>query len=340
MQHLYGRILKPSRAKSFTEKWTCLLPDTRASHSAPQVDEAEQTIPATSGRISETQLELFSPDTASLKTSMDTYRLDSPQSSQIWKKMVTEQRLEYSARKNAALHTAESGCLSWQTATVSTGAHRQADGTMTDKLDRQVKKWATPNTMDYLDCRTPEGVLRQATGARKGRSRPANLREQVDPVTCEIYKKANWPTTTTRDYKGCGNAVDRKDGKHRLDTLEAVAKFGPQDRENRNMSGSHRELQEEWTTPLADDTGFRQKRYSQGGTALSMQAQGKLNARWVETLMGLPVGWTMPSCAEPVIIAPMNCGCWETVSCLQQQSGHGGCCMGGCDELQAKKMAQ
>ena len=30
---------------------------------------------------------------------------------------------------------------------------------------------------------------------------------------------------------------------------------------------------------------------------------GKLNPRWVETLMGLPIGWTMPSCAEPVIIA-------------------------------------
>ena len=24
----------------------------------------------------------------------------------------------------------------------------------------------------------------------------------------------------------------------------------------------------------------------------------KLNPRWVETLMGLPIGWTMPSCTE------------------------------------------
>jgi hypothetical protein len=34
--------------------------------------------------------------------------------------------------------------------------------------------------------------------------------------------------------------------------------------------------------------------------------QGKLNPRWVETLMGLPVGWTMPSCASPVTIELMN----------------------------------
>ena len=32
----------------------------------------------------------------------------------------------------------------------------------------------------------------------------------------------------------------------------------------------------------------------------------KLNPRWVETLMGLPVGWTMPSCASPVTIEPTN----------------------------------
>ena len=33
---------------------------------------------------------------------------------------------------------------------------------------------------------------------------------------------------------------------------------------------------------------------------------GKLNPRWVETLMGLPVGWVMPSCASPVTIEPTN----------------------------------
>jgi hypothetical protein len=33
----------------------------------------------------------------------------------------------------------------WQTATVSTGANRQKDGSMTDKLDQQVKQsWPTP----------------------------------------------------------------------------------------------------------------------------------------------------------------------------------------------------
>ena len=39
---------------------------------------------------------------------------------------------------------------------------------------------------------------------------------------------------------------------------------------------------------------------------------GKLNPRWVETLMGLPVGWVMPSCSSPLTIEPTNSGRSET----------------------------
>jgi len=44
----------------------------------------------------------------------------------------------------------------------------------------------------------------------------------------------------------------------------------------------------------------------------------KLNPRWVETLMGLPVGWTMPSCVSPVTIERTSFDCSETESCRQQ----------------------
>jgi hypothetical protein len=53
---------------------------------------------------------------------------------------------------------------------------------------------------------------------------------------------------------------------------------------------------------------------------LNSQAGGKLNPRWVETLMGLPVGWTMPSCAYPVTIERMNSDSSATVSSQQQQN--------------------
>ena len=133
----------------------------------------------------------------------------------------------------------------WQTATVSCGGHRQKDGTVTLKLDQQVKAWATPNTMDYMDQRSPEALLRQATTARAGRTMPANLREQVDPQACEIYKKAA-----------------------------------------------------AWMTPDVSDRRSDKCRQQGLSNQIKRASVGKLNPRWVETLMGVPVGWAMPSCQK------------------------------------------
>lgn len=52
---------------------------------------------------------------------------------------------------------------------------------------------------------------------------------------------SSWPTAAARDWKGCGNAVDRKDGKHRMDTLEAVVKFGQPVPESHSTNGSRQE---------------------------------------------------------------------------------------------------
>ena len=104
------------------------------------------------------------------------------------------------------------------------------------------ESWRTPNTMDHLGLRSEEGVIRQATGARDGREKPANLREQVDPKTCQIYK---------------------------------------------------------------------------GARGISPNQTAKLNPRWVETLMGLPLGWTSPDCPASVILNwPKFVGGW-----LKAQTG-------------------
>jgi hypothetical protein len=225
----------------------------------------------------------------------------------------------------------------------------------------------------------------------------------------------NWPTATTRDWKGCGNAVQRKDGKHRLDTLEAVVMFGLPAPVNHSTDGSRQESLEpyvrnwqtfahgthnrgetphrqvvkglvtgtkaktqcltvdqvfaeevkgtsrleswgtltsydwkntdcstqvylsdqvegrterQWATPIMGDSHLAstpevaQKRIEEGKVTLSRQNPGKLNSRWVETLMGLPIGWTIPSCTRPVIIAPMNCDCLETESSQPPQNEH------------------
>ena len=140
----------------------------------------------------------------------------------------------------------------WQTATVSTGAHRQKDGSMIDKLDRQVKSWATPRA-------------EHDSGAHKGK--PDTLHSQIK----------TWPTPASAGVTG-----------------------GP--------------------TGLAGGAGNREKlaRMLPDAEARAMGC-GKLNPRWVETLMGLPVGWTMPSCACPVTIALTNCAFLVTESYQLQQ---------------------
>lgn len=48
--------------------------------------------------------------------------------------------------------------------------------------------------------------------------------------------------------------------------------------------------------------------------------KGKLNPRWVETLMGLPVGWVMPSCANLWTTERTSYACSEMESYQRQQS--------------------
>ncbi len=108
-RHLSGRILKPSRGESFADSWTSSLADTRANHSqwlGCVVGTATKT-DGTCGLGSETGSGSCSPSSASSRTSMDTSRLDSPRSSLIWRRLVTEQRGDYSRR--LALVRATSG---------------------------------------------------------------------------------------------------------------------------------------------------------------------------------------------------------------------------------------
>lgn len=54
------------------------------------------------------------------------------------------------------------------------------------------RQWATPNTMDMLPSRSYEAMKNQATnGARKNRTAPGNLREQIDPLMRKAYVDAS-----------------------------------------------------------------------------------------------------------------------------------------------------
>jgi len=80
-----------------------------------------------------------------------------------------------------------------------------------------------------------------------------------------------------------------------------------------------------WATPRTGMARGNDFSYDRGRGNIEEQAGasvmggGKLNPRWVETLMGLPVGWTMPTCPSPVTIAPTNSACSATESSPQPQ---------------------
>ena len=149
---------------------------------------------------------------------------------------------------------------------------------MTDKLDQQVKSWATPRAGKTTDENPETWALRQAKGD-----------VATMPLTAQV--KQSWPTPSADGDSRPGANADPVKWQQIADAKKA--------------QGINKQL---FLT-----------------TKVAMQQSGKLNPRWVETLMGLPVGWTMPSCASPVTIERTNSDCSGMESCRQQQNERSEC---------------
>ena len=172
LPHLYTRILKPSHRKSFEEKLASSLAGIHANLSQQQVSDLEKMTPDTSGPIygdTLNQLDLFN---ASLKTSRDTSRLDSPASSAIWKKMVIDQRGEYSQRVKLAHHTKENESTSWPTPTVQDG--NKATKKMRDNHQNNLtavvfsqEAFPTPTTRDWKGGYNEASLIRSDGKSRR-----------------------------------------------------------------------------------------------------------------------------------------------------------------------------
>lgn len=172
--------------------------------------------------------------------------------------------------------------------------------------------WATPNTMDHLPQRSQEALRRQAEGARKGRSLPANLREQVDPETMRAWKEPEiwrtpvaadaasrafyhnsrgepnlsgqarlWPTPTAQDHKRRGpNSRQQGLPEKVRETMYPTPTTGAGPC---GGTGSHNQLKKLAKEGLITEEERRSASQGNGG---------QLNPDWVEWLMGFPIGWT------------------------------------------------
>lgn len=142
--------------------------------------------------------------------------------------------------------------------------------------DTASQLWATPNTMDYLPQRSPEALLRQAATSRKGRTRPANLREQVCEDTARL-----WPTPRANCMNGASRAP-RRQGAPDLQTVVAMFPTPTTERLCGGSGAAERLEEMEASGQITPE----ERRSMQAGNG------GQLNPDWVEWLMGYPIGWS------------------------------------------------
>jgi len=208
--------------------------------------------------------------------------------------------------------------LLWRTPSV---AEEKNQNTSTQiYLQNQVgatpKAWATPRSGKTTD-ENPE-----TWAARRAKGDVATM-----PLTAQVKC---WATPKASDPQHSGPNMRDSAGNYAL-PAQVTKQWGtpaandanktPHCEVNSNQAGLAKsvglELQKQWATPRNMTGGTSQNGVQHSD--LNSQAGGKLNPRWVETLMGIPIGWTMPSCSRPVTIAPTNCDSWATESARQPQ---------------------
>jgi len=245
--------------------------DIRANHSPSRESKKAQKMTATSGRTSLELLHKKDPLGAFSKTFMVTSQWVSTKCSLTWKAKATPR-----------------GRLLFQLA-VSTLPTKETDSGL----------WATPNTMDHLPQRSEEATRKMQEGHRKGRSKPSNLREQVDEKTMDLYIKT-WPTPRASDVEGgIVQNVELENGTFSRKNKDGV-RWGVKLRDAVNH------VEKMWPTPVARDHkgGYQGGRVRNGKVSwdsLDVAVQhtdnqektgGQLNPMFVEWLMGYPKGWT------------------------------------------------
>jgi hypothetical protein len=173
--------------------------------------------------------------------------------------------------------------------------------------------------MDHLPQRSPEALRRQATTTRKGRTRPGNLREQVDPTTVKLWRTPD-ALSGGSNLPGIKRALDqghlkrpsgqsiqirlhdqvrekrlwptpRVKGDENLDTL--IKRKGIQKAVQHNLKAAV----QMWPTPTANEDACgtpKGKMQKMLGNHPKVRGTGggTLNPTWVEWLMGYKAGYT------------------------------------------------
>lgn len=245
MQHLFGRMLRPSRGQAFVEKWTSSVVASLVNPSQAQEEEQETKTLATYGHTSSEEsklsdLPLFSWKTLkalSVQSSKATNGMTQRErqfcfmSLENWKEWIIRQRREYSQRLKLERHTKEKECLSWGFKLIIMNPVLNGSKSHTFFIQKEEVKSSMDLNLQGLRWYTPTAGSKDHTTGIQSYLRRLKLGKQIDlngQVVLEKFQKTK--------------------------TLKA----------------------------------------------------GKLNPRWVDLLMGLPIGWSCPAFTKLVRVEQMN----------------------------------
>lgn len=292
MQLLFGRILKHSHGENFIKKWTSSVAASLVNLSAQQEKKEETKTLDTFGPILSKESENWEslPLFSSRMLRESSHQDSNPMIGQTQKGLMFCNMSSESWRDWVIKQRQE------YLARAKSVHHTKGKEFLSLGLN-----WATPNTLDHLSSRSKKGLLKSVQ-KRRGRIAPANLREQVD-------------LKTLQDWKILQDSMTQLSSQLTL-----------WDVDNINMNGKHQEQSKNFPTPSANEHKARLQGNSQASKSLNAIMRGKLNPRWVEQIMGLPVGWVQVSSSNLMIIEQMSCDCSEMELFPTQPQKHSRLC--------------
>lgn len=294
-RRLSGTTLRPSAAAAGVASWISSLEATRASHSAPPDGDAAPPTPATCGPTSSALLARCGQASAFSRTSLAIFTLDFRRSGVDLKTWATALRRACSERMKSAPDTGANGCSSWPTARAAdgNGSAYQRDngmkGAERPTLAGAAAEWPTPAARDFRAPNSANSQERRNAGNKRGQQ-------------LQNFVEHSWPTPKEMDSRMTVRDADlmaerRKDPRWRNAGCRVLAREAAI-----------------WPTPMAKDGDKAPKTYSRGNPSLPAMGESfhcsppapatptlgpesspstrRLNPRFVEWLMGWPIGWT------------------------------------------------
>jgi hypothetical protein len=279
---LYGRILKPSHSKAFEAEWTSCQEATLANHFQAQDCSAALKTKDIFGRTLQPELTLCSPQSASSKMSKDISTLACEMSSTDWQAEVIKRRGEYSLRQRSARLTKETEFSSWPTICARDYKNTYEDNSLVANSGHD-RLSILPNFPRLTEQEQRELTLKEAKKKLLQEAAEYRIKNATSKTNVKALQKRylnQQPTAQSTLFPL--NQTKDNENTSRLESYPTPRAFGI-------------------TTTLTPQTATAN--FPNLETVLAqeeVEAFGKkINPRWVENLMGIPIGWVMPNCTQP-----------------------------------------